>query len=311
MGWLNNDTLRGGAGIDHLYGLDDDNLYGDGGLDRFYFTPDFGNDTIHDYVLGATKAGGEPIHLCMGGPSSRISYSTAPTQDGTGTDITVTFNGVTTGTITLAGINADKDDLNVLISPISGEKCAGLLKLSDEFPAELFWSATLNVADLGDVNSVRSYGCRGEMPAQTCSLATATPSGWGVLITRSTSSTGGLGSLSIGLDQRLPAANSVEELQIDDRRLAWADLPRASSTQGSWDVPDLNWSAGQRVVLKLWGGGASLPLAPAATPPPEVPVGEDTRGPHPQVSRSGDPTPDGIGARWRGRCRRISMNSRY
>ena len=66
------------------------------------------------------------------------------------------------GTITLAGISATRDDLNVVISPISGENCAGLLKLSDEFRAELFWSATLEVADIGDVHSVRSYGCRSE-----------------------------------------------------------------------------------------------------------------------------------------------------
>ena len=68
FGWNGNDTLYGNAGIDSLYGLDgDDQLHGGGGLDRFYFTPDFGNDTIHDYVLGATRAEGEEIHLCMGG----------------------------------------------------------------------------------------------------------------------------------------------------------------------------------------------------------------------------------------------------
>ena len=145
FGWTGDDTLYGNAGIDHLYGLDgDDQLYGGGGLDRFYFTPGFGDDTIHDYFLGASRAEGEEIHLCMGGRRVRPTYSAA--QSGADTVITVRFDGEDS-TIRLIGISAARADLNVVISPISGENCAGLLKLSDEFPDEdrLIWSATLTI----------------------------------------------------------------------------------------------------------------------------------------------------------------------
>ena len=61
--------------------------------------------------------------------------------DGSDLVITVKFNNVETGTITLKGISADNDDLNVVKSAISSENCAGLLKL-DPYP-ETIWSATL------------------------------------------------------------------------------------------------------------------------------------------------------------------------
>ena len=125
---MGTDTLHGGDGIDKLYGLSgDDQLHGGSGSDLFYFIPGFGDAVIHDYALGATRAEGEQIHLCMGGASNLATY----TSEASGSDhvITVTFDGVETGTITLKGISANTDDLNIVKSAISSENCAGLLKL--------------------------------------------------------------------------------------------------------------------------------------------------------------------------------------
>ena len=146
FGWMGTDTLHGGDGIDKLYGLSgDDQLYGGSGSDLFYFAPGFGDATIHDYALGASKAEGEQIHLCMGGASNLATYKV--TASGSDTVITVTFDDVETGTITLKGISANTNDLNVVKSAISSENCAGLLKL-DPYVGTL-WSATLTVQNLG------------------------------------------------------------------------------------------------------------------------------------------------------------------
>ncbi len=53
FGRAGNDTLRGGAGDDFIAGnRGSDNLFGGAGVDTFIFDDDWGNDTIHDFVVG-------------------------------------------------------------------------------------------------------------------------------------------------------------------------------------------------------------------------------------------------------------------
>ena len=124
FGGQGNDRLSGGRGNDTLHGdWGDDTLQGGGGHDEFVFHFDtrsvfesFGSDTISDYTLSASKAESEKIHLCIEGTSTR------PTHSGVDSDtdhvITVTLDGATVGTITLAGITTESDDfehLNVTV----------------------------------------------------------------------------------------------------------------------------------------------------------------------------------------------------
>ena len=263
FGWHGDDTLYGNAGNDHLYGLDgDDHLYGGGGLDRFYFTPGFGDDTIHDYVLGASRAEGEQIHLCMGGRRVRPTYSAAPS--GADTVITVRFDGEDS-TIRLIGISAAKADLNVVISPISGENCAGLLKLSDEFPDEdrLLWSATLTVRDLG----TNSYGCADFAPTTSgyCSNALSSDSFTFEAENYQVQDLYGFAAGSVGttvlyelifsLDKAIPTALI---LQADGQQFA---VDSASISDGgksaSWSTQLPLWfspsDVGRQVPVELWG----------------------------------------------------------
>jgi Ca2+-binding RTX toxin-like protein len=91
-----NDTLRGGAGNDTLYdsagddllegGTGDDQLYGGAGLDTFRFAEiGFGNDTIADFADGTDKIS---LGLSVAGHVS---------------DLTITGNGTSTVTISVAG----------------------------------------------------------------------------------------------------------------------------------------------------------------------------------------------------------------
>ena len=134
-GYQGDDRLYGGAGNDRLFGGDendtlsggagDDTLYGERGTDRFLFTEGFGNDVIHSYHLGASQADSEPIYLCMGTQTNLPTYTSM--DQGADHVITVTFNGVTTGTITLVGINTTTDNLNIVIPASSGANCDDLM----------------------------------------------------------------------------------------------------------------------------------------------------------------------------------------
>ena len=257
FGWTGNDTLHGNAGIDHLYGLDgDDELHGGGGLDRFYFTPGFGDDIIRDYVLGASRAEGEEIHLCMGGGLRLATYRS--TQDGSDHVITVRFDGEVTGTIRLKGISAARDDLNVVISPISGENCAGLLKLSDEFPDEdrLIWSATLTVKHLGS----GIYGCLDSTDVTLgCSSSNLLTSdsfsfeGEDYRVAELFGSPSGAAdwNMAFELDKAIPTALT---LVVDGRQFA---VSRASLSSGDkraiWTRVSFQWSAnvGRQVAVGL------------------------------------------------------------
>ena len=116
QGHMGSDTLYGGAGNDSLRGLPgDDTLHGNAGDDVFYFGVNFGNDTITDYTLGATKADSEKIRLCMRTVTSLLMHSGA--DNGSDHVITVTLNGETAGAITLQGItsgSANFANLNVI-----------------------------------------------------------------------------------------------------------------------------------------------------------------------------------------------------
>ena len=110
-------SLTGGAGSDILNGwAGDDTLTGGDGADEFRFSAGFGNDTIADYTLGASKAASEKIRLCMGTAENPPTHAGA--DSGSDHVITVTFNGATAGTITLRGIttaSANFGNLNVRI----------------------------------------------------------------------------------------------------------------------------------------------------------------------------------------------------
>ena len=258
FGWTGDDTLYGNAGIDHLYGLDgDDELHGGGGLDRFYFTPGFGADTIHDYFLGASRAEGEQIHLCMGGRRVRPTYGAA--QSGADTVITVRFDGEDS-TIRLIGISATRDDLNVVISPISGENCAGLLKLTDEFPDEdrLIWSATL------DVQSVVSniYGCWSLYGDQRdCSAALTSDSFtfegeiYRVVRLSSNRVTQTASFLYFELDKVIP---TTLVLRVDGRNYAVSKATALSNgdKEANWQIAaGAEWGSpdnGRQVAVALW-----------------------------------------------------------
>ena len=111
------DTLTGDASANILQGgAGGDTLNGGGGDDEFHFREGFGADTIGDYTLGTSQDASEKIHLCMG------TAENPPTQTGTDSGsnhvITVTFDGATTGTITLTGITTSSTNftnLNVQI----------------------------------------------------------------------------------------------------------------------------------------------------------------------------------------------------
>ena len=94
--------IAGGDGADKLDGGGGrDRLWGDDGTDAFYFYANFGNDTIWDYTLGASKDASETIYVCMGTASNLATQTGADADNGTDHVITVTFNGATAGTITL------------------------------------------------------------------------------------------------------------------------------------------------------------------------------------------------------------------
>ena len=125
IGVTGDDTLNGGAGDDALIGGDDDDtLSGATGDDEFFFWATFGTDTIADYTLGASTADSEKIHLCMGTASNKPTYSGS--ANGSDHVITVTFNSVTTGSITLTGQANDANigNVNVVNHAADGTTCA-------------------------------------------------------------------------------------------------------------------------------------------------------------------------------------------
>ncbi len=126
IGGAGNDTLNGRNGGDMLRGgTGTDALTGGNGSDKFYFHEDFSTDTIADYTLGASQAASEEIHLCMGTQSNPPTHSGA--DSGSNHVITVTFNGTTTGTITLTGITTSSTNfgnLNIIIAASTGATCA-------------------------------------------------------------------------------------------------------------------------------------------------------------------------------------------
>ena len=112
-GHKGDDKLRGGSGAD--------TLHGGAGTDEFHFHQGFGADTINDYSL----AYGEGIHLCMGTVSNQPTWTGA--NSGSNYVITVTFNGATTGTITLYGITTsspDFADLNITALASNHRSCS-------------------------------------------------------------------------------------------------------------------------------------------------------------------------------------------
>ena len=127
LGGDGSDTLQGGNGNDFLTGqAGDDTLTGGDGSDAFYFQVSFGNDDVEDYVLGASQAASEKIHLCMGTAAPFATHSGA--DSGSDHIITVTFNGATQGTITLKGIttgSANFANLNVIAEAVNSAACQG------------------------------------------------------------------------------------------------------------------------------------------------------------------------------------------
>ena len=122
-GDANANVLKGGGGSDKLNGGGgDDTLTGGGGSDEFYFYEGFGNDTITDYALGASKDASEKIYVCMGTHANLPTTSGA--DSGSNYVITVTFDGETAGTITLTGITSSStnfNNLNVLLFPVNSD----------------------------------------------------------------------------------------------------------------------------------------------------------------------------------------------
>ncbi len=113
-----NDTLNGEDGNDRLWGrAGDDAMSGGAGTDAFFFYADFGNDTISDYLLGATASDSEALNLCMGSSSNQPTFTTA--ASGNDLVVTVMFDGSQQGTITLTGRANDpnKANINVVIHP--------------------------------------------------------------------------------------------------------------------------------------------------------------------------------------------------
>lgn len=100
-GGAGDDTLEGGLGNDHLYGgANNDTLHGNAGTDTFYFYTSFGTDTIQDFTSN------ERIYICMGtaGKGNGTNQANWSVTGSTNAVITVTFEGSTTGTITLHGV---------------------------------------------------------------------------------------------------------------------------------------------------------------------------------------------------------------
>ncbi len=124
IGGDDDDTLNGGAGDDALIGGDDDTLNGGAGDDEFFFWASFGADSISDYTLGASTAASEKIHLCMGTASNKPTYSGS--ANGSDHVITVTFNSVATGAITLTGQANDANigNVNIVNHAADGTTCA-------------------------------------------------------------------------------------------------------------------------------------------------------------------------------------------
>lgn len=254
FGWMGMDTLYGGDGGDKLYGLSgDDQLHGGSGSDVFYFIPGFGDAVIHDYVLGASKAEGEEIHLCMGSASNLATY----TSEASGSDhvITVSFNGVETGTIRLNGISANTGDLNIVTSAISSENCAGLLKL-DPYVGTI-WSATLKVHRLGPgyhgcvdalVPSGRLNECRRALTDNSFVYG-----GLNYGIFELTTSVGsGIGSLTIIFTSDISEISGEWTLHLGDRTYAFADATVYElGTRADWPNEGYNLGNVDQVAVRL------------------------------------------------------------
>ena len=240
------DTLHGGAGIDRLHGWGgDDHLYGGSGSDIFYFVARFGDDTIHDYALGASQAEAEEIRLCMPSPVSGVTYTT--TQNGSDLVIEVEWSSVSMGTITLTGITATKDDLNVVVGRVAYECGDFLLLYTDEFPTKLVWSATLNAGSYSGLGfgCFSSSHCRGRLDDLTFTVGSTDYE-----VVRVQWDEDSLGNLSIQLDKAIP---SGLRLQVGDRTFAVANATLdTNGKRAVWSAPGLNWTDGQQIQLRLW-----------------------------------------------------------
>ena len=186
----------------------------------------------------------------MGSASNLATYNTS--ANGSDTVITVTFNGSATGTITLAGIIATKDDLNVVASPIAGEDCAGLLKLSTEFPEAMPWSATLTAGNLQPFVD----GCWESAAIGKCSILltdnTFTFGGTSYQVIRlyEYQQPGVLGQITFELDE---AMSRSWTLHVGQRAFSLADATLSSGDRlAGWDFSaNRTVQPGQEIQVQL------------------------------------------------------------